>query len=98
MKSDALDKAFKNEGDARVRERLSLMFRTLSGKQYVDPVALELHKSIAWAYKWSKGDNDEELVNLIYKPRNGRPSFAGEWEIVKIKHKLSSSNTGWDTK
>lgn len=98
MKSDALDKAFKNEGHVRVRKRLSLIIRTLSGKQHVEPLSLELHKLREWAYKWSKGYNDEGPVNLIDKPGNGRPSFVGGWEIVKIKHKLSSSNTGWDTK
>ncbi len=98
MKSDALDSAFRNEGDVRVAERLFLTIRVLSNKQYVEPVALDLHKSRARAYKGYKRYNEEGLVDRIDKPRSGRQSFAGEGEIVKIIHELSSSNTGWDTK
>ncbi|CAN5823570.1 hypothetical protein BH23THE1_BH23THE1_00360 [soil metagenome] len=98
MKADALDSAFRNEGDVRVAERLFLIIRILSNKQYVEPVALELHRSRAGAYKGYKRYNKEGLVDRIDKPRSGRQSFTCEWEIVKIMHELFSSNTGCDTK
>ena len=98
MKSSALDKAYRNERDARVKERLLLIIRVSSDKQHVELVARELHKSRAWAYKWYKRYNDEGIKGLIDKPRSGRPSFVDEEEIVKIKQELSGSNTGWDTK
>jgi putative transposase len=98
LKSDALDKAFRNEGDVRVAERLFLIIRILSNKQYVEPVALELYRSRAWAYKWYKRYNDEGLEGLRDKPRSGRPPFMDEDEIMKIRTELSTSKTGWDTK
>jgi putative transposase len=98
LKSDALDKAFRNEGDVRVAERLFLIIRILSNKQYVEPVALELHRSRAGAYKWYKRYNDEGLEGLRDKPRSGRPPFMDEDEIMKIRTELSTSKTGWDTK
>ena len=98
MKSDALDKVYRNERDARVKERLLLIIRVSYDKQHIESVSLELHKSRAWAYKWYKRYNDEGMKGLIDKPRSGRPSFMTEEEIVKIRKELSSSNTGWDTK
>jgi len=98
LKSDALDKVYRNERDARVKERLLLIIRVSYDKQHIESVSLELHKSRAWAYKWYKRYNDEGMKGLIDKPRSGRPSFMTEEEIVKIRKELSSSNTGWDTK
>jgi putative transposase len=98
LKPSTLDKAYRNERDARVKERLLLIIRVSFDKQHVELVASELHKSRAWAYKWYKRYNDEGMKGLIDKPRSGRPSFMYEDDIVKIKQELSSSNTGWDTK
>ena len=98
LKPITLDKAYRNERDARVKERLLLIIRVSFDKQHVELVASELHKSRAWAYKWYKRYNDEGMKGLIDKPRSGRPSFMDEEDIVKIKQELSSSNTGWDTK
>ena len=99
MKSSILDKAYKNEHDASVKERLLLIIRVSSDKQHIKAVALELHRSRAWAYKWYKRYNDEGgLKGLRDKPRSGRPSFMDEDEIMKIRTELSTSKTGWDTK
>lgn len=99
MKSSILDKAYKNEHDASVKERLLLIIRVSSDKQHIKAVALELHRSRAWAYKWYKRYNDEGgLEGLRDKPRNGRPPLLDEDEIMKIRTELSTSKTGWDTK
>ena len=98
MKSSILDKVYKNEHDVSVKERLLLIIRVSFDKQHIKAVALELHRSRAWAYKWYKRYNDEGLEGLRDKSRSGRPSFMAEEEIVKIKTELSTSNTGWDTK
>lgn len=98
MKPSILDKTYRNEHDAHVKERLLLIIRISSDKQYIEAVASELHKSRAWAYKWYKRYNDEGLEGLRDKPRSGRPSFIDEEEIMKIRTELSTSNTGWDTK
>lgn len=98
MKSSILDKAYKNEHDASVKERLLLIIRVSFDKQHIKAVALELHRSRAWAYKWYKRYNDEGLEGLRDKPRSGRPPFMDEDEIMKIRTELSTSKTGWDTK
>ncbi len=54
----ALDKAYKDEHDADVKERILLVRHILSDKQqHIESVAQELHKSRAWAYKWYKRYN-----------------------------------------
>jgi len=98
LKSSILDKAYKNEHDASVKERLLLIIRVSFDKQHIKTVALELHRSRAWAYKWYKRYSDEGLEGLRDKPRSGRPSFMDEEKIVKIRTELSTSNTEWDTK
>ena len=98
MKSDALDKAYKNEHDASVKERLLLIIRIVIDKQHIEEVASELHKSRAWAYKWYKRYYYEGLEGLKDKPRSGRPSFVDKEDIIKLKQELTSSNTGWNTK
>ena len=98
MKSSILDKAYKNEHDASVKERLLLIIRVSFDKQHIKTVALELHRSRAWAYKWYKRYNDEGLEGLRDKPRSGRPPFMDEDEIMKIRTELSTSKTGWNTK
>lgn len=98
MKPSVLDKAYRNEHDAHVKERLLLIIRVSYDKQHSEAVASELHKSRAWAYKWYKRYNEEGLEGLRDKPRSGRPSFMDEEEIGKIRTDLSTSNTGWDAK
>lgn len=98
MKPSVLDKAYRNEHDAHVKERLLLIIRVSYDKQHSEAVASELHKSRAWAYKWYKRYNEEGLEGLRDKPRSGRPSFMDEEEIGKIRTELSTSNTRWDAK
>lgn len=98
MKSDALEKIYRNEPDVRIKERLLLIVRIFSDKEHIESVAKEMHRSRAWAYKWYKRYNDEGLAGLGDKPRSGRPSFMDEEDIIKIRQELSASNTGWDTK
>jgi putative transposase len=99
LKSDAfLDKAYRNERDASVKERLLLIIRISIDKQHIELVASELRKSRAWAYKWYKRYNEKGLEGLRDKPRSGRPTFVEEEDIIKIKQELASSNTGWSTK
>jgi putative transposase len=98
LKSSVLDKAYRKERNASVKERLLLIIRISTDKQHIELVASELHKSRAWAYKWYKRYNEEGLEGLRDKPRSGRPSFMDEENIMKIRTELSASNTGWSTK
>ena len=96
MKPIALDKAYNDEGDADVKERILLVRRVLIDKQHIESVAQELHKSRAWAYKWYKRYNDKGLDGLKDKPRSGRPPLVNKNLMIKIRKELEDSNTGWD--
>ena len=96
MKSIALDKAYKYERDADVKERILLVRRVLADKQHIESVAQELHKSRAWAYKWYKRYIDKGLEGLKDKPRSGRPPLVKHDLMIKIRKELEDGNTGWD--
>jgi putative transposase len=97
LKSHPLDKTYKNERDARVRERILLVIRISSDKQRIDSVARELHRSRSWAYKWYKRYNDEGLEEgMKDKPRSGKPPITSKETMDEIKQELSGSSTGWD--
>ena len=96
MKPIALDKAYNDERDADVKERILLVRRVITDKQHIESVAQELHKSRAWAYKWYKRYNDKGLEGLKDKPRSGRPPLVEHDLMIKIRKELEDSNTGWD--
>ena len=98
MKSNStkLDRAYKNERDARVRERILLIMRVSSDKQHIESVARELHRARSWAYKWHKRYGDDGLEGLRDRQRSGKPPAIPKEEMDKIKQELSDSNTGWD--
>ena len=96
MKPILLDKAYTDEHDADVKERILLVRRVLTDKQHIETVAQELHKSRAWAYKWYKRYNDKGLEGLKDKPRCGRLPLVNKNLMIKIRKELEDSNTGWD--
>ena len=96
MKPILLDKAYTDEHDADVKERIILIRRVLTDKQHIESVAQELHKSRAWAYKWYKRYTDKGLEGLKDKPRSGRPPLVEHDSLMKIRKELEDSNTGWD--
>lgn len=97
IKSTVLDKAYKDERDADVRERILLVIRVLSDNQHIESVAHEIHRSRSWAYKWYMRYNyDQGIEGLKDQPRSGRPPFVDNDMILKIRKELSDSSTGWD--
>jgi putative transposase len=96
LKARVLDKAYKNEHDAHVKERILLIIRVSSDKQHIESVASELHRSRAWAYKWHKRHSDEGIKGLRDRPRGRKPSMVSSETTDKIKQELSNGNTGWD--
>jgi putative transposase len=96
LKARVLDKAYKNEHDARVKERILLIIRVSPDKQHIESVASELHRSRAWAYKWYKRYKDEGIKGLRDRSRSGKPSMLSSETTDKIIQELSNSNTGWD--
>ena len=96
MKVRVLDKAYKNEHDGSVKERILLVIRVSVDKQHIESAAQELHRSRAWAYKWYKRHNDEGIEGLRDRHRSGKPSVVSTDTKEKIRQELSDSNTGWD--
>ena len=96
MKPLFLDKAYTEECDTDVKERILFIRRVLIDKQNVESVAQELHKSRAWAYKWYKRYKDKGIEGLKDKPRSGRPPLVKHDLMIKIRKELEASNTGWD--
>ena len=95
MKPIALDKAYNDERDADIKERIRLVRHVLSDKQHIELVAQELNKSRALAYKWYKRYNDKGLDGLKNKPRSGRPPLVDNGLMIKIRKELEDSTTGW---
>lgn len=91
-----LDKIYKQESNAVVKERIQLVRRILQDKQHIEDVAKELHRCRAWAYKWYKRYNEIGLEGLQDQPRTGRPPDVPKETMLKIKNELADSNTGWD--
>ena len=91
-----LDKAYRQESNPDVRERILLVRRVVDDKQHIVNVAKELHRCRAWAYKWYRRYNDYGLQGLKDKAKTGRPPTVPKYVMVKIRKELADSNTGWD--
>ena len=91
-----LDKAYRQESNPDVRERILLVRRIAEDKQHIVNVAKELHRCRAWAYKWYRRYNDYGLQGLKDKAKTGRPPTVPKDVMVKIRKELADSNTGWD--
>ena len=52
--STKLDRVYKDERDARVKERMLLVIRISSDKQHIESVAKELHRARSWATNGTK--------------------------------------------
>jgi transposase len=91
-----LDKAYRQESNPDVRERILLVRRIVDDKQHIVNVAKELHRCRAWAYKWYRRYTDYGLQGLKDKAKTGRPPTVPKDVMVKIRKELADSNTGWD--
>ena len=55
---------YRNERDARVKERVLIIIRISTDKQHIESVARDLNRSRAQAYKWHKRYRVEGLEGL----------------------------------
>jgi putative transposase len=82
-----------------VRERILLIRRIMSDDQDIRMVSKEeLHRSIAWAYKWLRRFDKEGLEGLKNKPRSGRPPNMPQEKLSKVRTELSENPSGWKAK
>ncbi|HET7390843.1 MAG TPA: helix-turn-helix domain-containing protein [Nitrososphaeraceae archaeon] len=93
-----MNNAYKHESNANVRERILLIRRIISDGQDIRMISKELHRSIAWAYKWLKRFDNEGLEGLENKPRSGRPPDVPQEKLSKIRTELSENPSGWKAK
>lgn len=94
-----MNNAYKHESNANVRERILLIRRIISDGQDIRMVSKqELHRSIAWAYKWLKRFDNEGLEGLENKPRSGRPPDVPQEKLSKIRTELYENPSGWKAK
>jgi len=93
-----LNSAYKLESDANVRERILLIRRIVSDGQDIRAVSKELHRSIAWVYKWLERFDKDGLEGLKNKPRIGRPPDVSQEKLSKIRTELSENPSGWKAK
>ena len=93
-----MNSAYKLESDANVRERILLIRRIVSDGQDIRAVSKELHRSIAWAYKWLRRFDKDGLEGLKNKPRSGRPPDVPQEKLSKIRTELSENPSGWKAK
>ena len=94
-----MDNAYKRESNASIRERILLIRRIMSDGQDIGMVSTEeLHRSIAWAYKWLRRFDKEGLEGLKNKPRSGRPPDVPQEKLSKIRKDLSENPSGWKAK
>ncbi|MGH9910568.1 MAG: winged helix-turn-helix domain-containing protein [Nitrososphaerales archaeon] len=100
ISSDAvLNKAYRNEKDADLRERILLVRRVREDKKEASSVAeKEFHRSRWWAYKWLKRFDNTGLEGLKNKHRSGRPPEVSEQTSVMIRRELSENQSGWMAK
>ena len=84
-----LDKAYRQESNPDVRERILLVRRVVDDKQHIVNVAKELHRCRAWAYKWYRRYNDYGLQGLKDKAKTGRPPDVPKEIMVKIRQELA---------
>ncbi|HJT85458.1 MAG TPA: helix-turn-helix domain-containing protein [Nitrososphaeraceae archaeon] len=96
MRTAKLHVAYNREKDADVKERILLIRRIVEDKKHIEDVAIELHRSRAWAYKWYKRYNEDGLDGLKDKERSGRPPDVPKEIMLKIRKELTDRNTGWD--
>jgi putative transposase len=96
LRASKLDIAYNREKDVDVKERILLVRRIVEDKKHIEDVAKELHRCRAWAYKWYKRYNENELDGLKDKERSGRPPDVPKEIMVKIQKELEDSNGGWD--
>jgi putative transposase len=96
-----LNKAYRNEKDANLRERILLVRLVRRDKKEAAAASIaekEFHRSRWWAYKWLKRFDNEGLKGLKDKARSGRPLEVSEETFVGIRRELSENQSGWTAK
>ena len=100
MSTATLNKAYRKEKNANVRERILLARRVRGDEKEASSVAeKEFHRSRWWwAYKWLKRFDKEGLNGLKDRVRTGRPPEVSKETSTRIRRELSENQSGWMAK
>ena len=96
---EQLNRAYKMETDADVKERILLVRRVrIDGLEASKVAEGELDKSRWWAYKWLNRFDKLGLEGLKDKPRSGRPLLVSEKKMSRIRQEMAENPSGWEAK
>lgn len=96
--SISLEDAYKNEKDARVKERILLVMYVKIDRKIPAHAAKELHRVKSWAYKWLDRYGADGIEGLRDKQRTGSPPKVSAKVMMKVRKELISYPYGWKTR
>jgi len=94
----SLEDAYKDEKNAKVKERMLLVMRVKIDGRIAAHAAKELHRVKSWAYKWLERYDADGIEGLRDKPRSGRPARISQKVQMRIRKELMSYRYGWKTR
>ena len=98
MNKQKLIKAYKDEKNVKVKERLFLIKQVFLDKQIASHVAHSLGRVRSWAYKWLERFAEHGIVGLQDLPRTGRPTSISKKKLVSIQIQIAEKQSGWSAK
>ncbi len=98
MNEQELIKAYKDEKDVKVKERLFLIKQVLLDKNIASHVAKSLGRVRSWAYKWLRRFTEYGIAGLQDMPRTGRPTSIPKKKLVSIQLQIAEKQSGWSAK
>ena len=98
MNEQELIKAYKDEKNVKVKERLFLIKQVLLDKNIASHVAKSLGRVRSWAYKWLRRFTEYGIAGLHDMPRTGRPTSIPKKKLVSIQLQIAEKQSGWSAK
>ncbi len=98
MNEQELIKAYKDEKDVKVKERLFLIKQVLLDKNIASHVAKSLGRVRSWAYKWLRRFTEYGIAGLQDMPRTGRPTSIPKKKLVSIQLQIAEKQSRLECK
>ena len=95
---ELLERAYRQEEDPQVKERLLLVLRVRGDGVTAAQAAREVHRTKAWASKWLKRFDSYGLEGLKDDLRSGRPPKIGSLVQLRIRAEMAERSQSWRVK
>ena len=95
---ELLERAYRQEGDPQVKERLLLVLRVRGDGVTAAQASREVHRTKAWASKWLKRFERYGLDGLKDAVRSGRPPKIGSLVQLRIRTEMAERSQSWRVK